>query len=120
MWADVGGEHARGAVVGEVEEEEQPAAQDWVEHEADRDGQLHRGLHEGPDEEARGRGASRGRGRRRRREEELGRGRREEELWVGDGGGVMGWGEELGVEENQEEDRSEVRMSELPEASKSV
>ena len=40
MWADVGGEDARGAEVGEVEEEEQPAAQHGVEHEADRDGQL--------------------------------------------------------------------------------
>ena len=40
VWADVGGEDARGAEVGEVEEEEQPAAQHGVEHEADRDGQL--------------------------------------------------------------------------------
>ena len=40
MWADVGGEDARGAEVGEVEEEEQPAAQHGVEHEADRDREL--------------------------------------------------------------------------------
>ena len=40
VWADVRREDARAAEVGEVEEEEQPAAQHGVEHEGERHREL--------------------------------------------------------------------------------
>ena len=86
MWAHVRGEHARGAEVGEVEEEEQPAAQHGVEHEADRDGELDAPVVEGFAQLLVGaaEGGDELKGEGQREEEGEQRGREEH----GDGGGV--------------------------------